>query len=378
MMRQLLIESIILWLFVKLGLRDSLIMRTEDRFLAIISVCFVILTGVIIYGIQNQEKESAQQQDQDRIEGIVVHRNDARVWLMLTQIDQPNNINAGQVRVYRLMNSTGDDVDIGDLLMGTLLDNEILIHQSRVDFMDYSEYGFVLKGDLVVFSSGKIRQSLSDPYPSLRFGISNLGEKEVIGVRVKVNGELLPYSFGVSKQSPLAPSVAMHWNRYIAWHDPKTGKIAGYTPNDGDEYTIEVTIKYDDYSIKTFTSTCLFEIDKGYAISTLVGFDKLIMKEPDLLSYGSGSGGSLCFWLRNEWYEDGSKEVERLEVYVDGVLIWCENLTIKGGRYFAVLIDVPFDIVQEKKYDVSLIAYSADDKVSNHTISVICQYYRIH
>jgi hypothetical protein len=353
-------------------------MKPEERFVIILGICFVLLSGVIIYALSKQETESNVYPNEYTISGVVIHRSNSRVWLLLTERDTTNNIETGTLMTYNLLNNTDIDFEVGDLLKGTLLDNDTLVCETRINFMNYDySYGFVVKGDNLLYNGSQIKQDLSSPYPSLRFALYNLGEHEVIGIRVQINDELLPYSFGVSKQSPLAPSQSLYANSYIAWYDPAVGNVTGFTLNDGDEYSVEVTVKYKNLKSATFSSTGVFTLDRFGPINSLRGFDSLHMYDPDLFSRGVGEHGTLCFWFRNEWYVNGLKQIERVEATIDGQLVLGFDKMIAGGDYFAVYAEIPFDLVDGIVYDVSLIAYSSDGMISKYTLPVLCQYYRI-
>ena len=109
-------------------------MKPEDRFLVLVSICIVFLSAVTFYALSKQELVPIQQ-DSNSVEGVVVHRSGAKVWLLLTKPDLTNNVEAGQVHTYSLFNETSYDIDLGDLLKGSLLNNETLVTQPPITFM---------------------------------------------------------------------------------------------------------------------------------------------------------------------------------------------------------------------------------------------------
>jgi hypothetical protein len=238
------------------------------------------------------------------------------------------------------------------------------------------DYGFVNRGDLLLFGGGRITQYLNDPYPVLRFSIRNLGEKEVIAVRAKINGFLLPYTFGVSTDSPIEPSKYEAMSRYTSWYDPAIVNVSGYVPADGEEYTVEVTVKLSDYSSQVFTETGIFEL-KGYAAAFVVGSERVYFREPDLLSYGLRGGGSVSLSFRNVWWVGSLQEINRLQLYLDESKLWDEDVYIDSTDYFSVTVHVPFNLVPGKEYDVTLVAYSATGLNSTYTVPTMCQFHRI-
>ncbi|MBN2336276.1 hypothetical protein JXL21_12010 [Candidatus Bathyarchaeota archaeon] len=289
-----------------------------------------------------------------------------------------NNVSIGEIEAYRVLDKYADDFDIGDLLKGKLLGNKTISHEPGVPFFEHDwDYGFVNRGDLLLFGGARITRELNDPYPVLRFSIKNLGGKEVTAVRAKINEFELPYTFGVSTESPIEPSKHSTMSRYTSWYDPETGNVTGYIPSDGEEYLVEVTVKFDDYSTQVFNRTNIFETEKGCSIATVVGSERVYFREPDLLSLGLSKGGSVSLSFRNVWCVDSLQEIDRLALYIDNRIAWDEEIHIKPTKYFAVTVHIPFDIVSGQKYDVTLVAHSTTGLNSTYTVPTLCQFHRI-
>jgi len=339
----------------------------------------MLITAAMTYGIVTRTTMQSEPPVNDEVSGIVVHREGAQIWLRLTIQDQVNNVSIGEIEAYRVLDKYAEDLDVGDLLKGKLLDNKTISHEPGVPFFEHDwDYGFVNRGEMLLFGGGRITRELDDPYPVLRFSIKNLGGKEVVAVRAKINDFELPYTFGVSTESPIAPSKRSAMSRYTSWHDPATGNVTGYIPSDGEEYTVEVTVKFDDYSIQVFNRTDIFETEKMGSINTLCGFERVHFREPDLLYLGFGKGGSVSLSFRNEWWVDSLQEIDRLELYIDDRMLWGEDIHIKPANYFSVTVHIPFGPVQGQIYDVTLVAHSTTGFNSTYTVPTKCQYYRIH
>jgi len=352
-------------------------MRSGDRYFILYSVCCILLTLTIAYSTVSRPTSPPEPPISDEVSGIVIHREGADIWLRLTTPDQVNNVDAGEITAYRILDKYAEDFEIGDLLTGKLLGNKTIIHEPGVSFFVHDfDYGFVNRGDLLLFGGGRITQYLNDPYPSLRFSIDNLGEKEVIAVRAKINGFLLPYTFGVSTDSPIKPSKQEAMERYTSWYDPAIGNVSGYVPADGEEYTVEVTVKLNDYSSQVFTRTNIFEL-KGYAAAFVVGSERVSFREPDLLSYGLRGGGSVSLSFRNVWWVGSLQEINRLQIYLDKNMLWDEDISIDSTDYFSVTVHIPLDLVPGKKYDVTLVAHSTTGLNSTYTVPTMCQFHRI-
>ncbi len=182
-------------------------MQFKERNFILYSVCLILITSAITYGIVTRTTTQSEPPIDDEVSGIVVHRGGAKIWLRLIKPDQVNNVSIGEIEAYRINDKYAEDFDVGDLLKGKLLDNKTISHEPGLPFFEHDwNYGFVNRGDLLLFGGGGIKHDLSKPYPSLSFSIKNLGEKEVIAIRARINELDLPYAFGVSQDSPLEPS----------------------------------------------------------------------------------------------------------------------------------------------------------------------------
>jgi hypothetical protein len=353
-------------------------MRSDNRYFLLIGVCLVFLTLTIAYSIWFHTGSPPQLSTSDEVSGIVIYREGAQVWLRLTTPDQVNNVSIGEIEAYRVNDKYDDEFIIGDLLKGKLLGNKTISHEPSIPFFRYTwDYGFVNRGDLLLFGGGRIRREQNDPYPVLRFSIKNLGAKEVTAVRAKINDFELPYTFGVSTKSSIEPYRLTGMSRYTSWYNPMTGNVTGYIPSNGEEYTVEVTVRFDDYSIQVFNRTNIFETEKGVSIASVVGSGRVYFWEPDLLYLGSGKGGSVSLSFRNEWWVDSLQMIDRLELYIDDGMLWGEDIYIKPTDYFSVMVHIPFDPAPGQIYDVTLVAHSTTGSKSTYTVPTKCQYIRI-
>ncbi len=351
-------------------------MRSNDRYFLLIGICLAFLTLTIAYSIWSHPGSPPQLSTGDEVSGIVIHREGARIWLRLTTPDQVNNVSIGEIEAYRVQDKYAEDFDVGDLLKGKLLGNKTISHEPGVPFFEHDwDYGFVNSGDLLLFGGGGIKHDLSKPYPSLSFSIKNLGAKEVIAIRARINELDLPYTFGVSQDSPLEPSRGESFSCYTAWYSPGGG-TGGYVPEDGEEYTVTVTVKFSDYSTRTFTKSGVYrEEDNTGSICFMVS-RSYVYFQPDLLLLGRGLGGSLSLSFRNEWSRT-NQSIEELELYLEDTLVWGEPVSISRAKYFAVTVHIPFDPVPGKIYDVTLMAHSATGLNSTYTVPTLCQFIRI-
>ncbi len=330
----------------------------------------------IAYSTLSHTGSPPQPSTSDEVSGIVIHREGAQIWLRLTTPDQVNNVSIGEIEAYRVLDKYAEDFDVGDLLEGKLLGNKTISHEPGVPFFEHDwDYGFVNRGDLMLLRGGRIKHDLSKHYPSLSISIENLGAKEVIAIRARINELDLPYTFGVSQDSPLEPSRGESFSCYTAWYSP-CGGTGGYVPEDGEEYTVTVTVKFSDYSTRTFTKSGVYrEEDNRGSICFMVS-RSYVYFQPDLLWLGRGLGGSLSLSFRNEWSRT-NQSIKELELYFEDTLVWEEHVRISRAKYFAVTVHIPFDTVPGKRYDVTLVAHSTSGFNSTYTVSTLCQFIRI-
>jgi len=336
-----------------------------------------LLNGYYYIDNKNLRSENLQLSlDQnDSVSGIIIHQDENRLWLRLTSPDHVNNREVGDIVEY-LIHINGTNINAGDYLKGKLVGNMTLVQESRIPFFQYDyNYGFVISGDLLLFGGG-ITHDLTDPYPTLRFSIKNLGEKEIIAIRARINELDLPYTFGLSNDNPLRPLRSESFSHYSAWYTPGGG-VGGYFPMDGEEYTVTVTVKFSDYSTQTFTRSDVFRESNFGSIRFRVGRNYLFFNEPDLLWLGLGEGGSLNLCFRNEWYKGSSQIVEYLELYLEDILVWEEDVRVSPSKYFAITVHVPFELVPGQNYNVTLVAHSVEGLNSIYSRSTLCQYIRI-
>jgi hypothetical protein len=89
------------------------------------------------------------------------------------------------------------------------------------------------------------------------------------------------------------------------------------------------------------------------------------------------SNGTLNLNFRNNWVVESSQTVRRLEIHLDDMVVWEEKVRVRFPEYFAVTVNIPFEIKSEKMYNVTLIAYSTEGNISTFTESTLCQKYDI-
>ena len=350
-------------------------MKPDNRFVTLFGICFIILSLSIGFGI-SQERKPLEKVSKE-VSGIVIHREEGAIWIRLTSVDSLNNISTGTVFMYNLTDKNSDTKS-GEYIRGTLLSgNSLLIQESYAFFDRDGGRGFVNKGDLLLISGGKITWDHSDPYPSFSLNVKNLGETEIIGIRASINGAQLPYTFEVTKRTPLEPSQNLYTNRYTAWYDPVSDEPAGYIPEEGEEYTVEFLVKYKNREIREYNRTEIYESVNFGSISSIAGFDIVYFRGGDLLSLGIGKGGSVYIYFRNEWWLDSAQTIDQLSLSINGENVMHENVHIPMGNYVAYCATIPFDLNIGEEYAVTLTAISTTGNISEYSKTVTCEYYKL-
>lgn len=229
-------------------------------------------------------------------------------------------------------------------------------------------------GDPVQLNEIEIKNDIALPYPYLKFEVSNQGNKDIIAIRAKVNDITLPNTFEVSVEHPLKSGRTWDYHEYTAWYEPGGG-VGGYMPEFGDWYRIKVTLLFSDRSTKVYRTIGRFRDSHIGSMSSVGGFDTLGFRGASLLA--SDSNGTLNLNFRNNWVVESSQTVRRLEIHLDDMVVWEENVRVRFPEYFAVTVKIPFELKSEKMYNVTLIAYSTEGNISTFTESTLCQKYDI-
>jgi hypothetical protein len=229
-------------------------------------------------------------------------------------------------------------------------------------------------GDPVQLNECKLTNDASLPYPFIQFTVSNQGAKNITAIRASVNEIDLPYTFGVSEENPLESRKTWDYHGYTAWYEPYSG-VGGFNPNFETWYRAKVTLLLSDGSTKVYRKLGRYSDSHRASIATLGGFDNIGFRGASLLV--SGSKGTLNLNFRNDWRVESSQTIKRLKLKLDEVVVWEEDVRVDFTKYFAVTVEIPFELESGVMYNVTLIAYSEEGNVSTYTESAICQKYEI-
>lgn len=229
-------------------------------------------------------------------------------------------------------------------------------------------------GDRVQLHKFELTNDAALPYPYIQFTVSNQGDKNITAIRANVNAVDLPYTFAVSKNTPIESSRVRDYAGYTAWYEPGGG-VGGYLPSFGDLYKIRVTLFFSDGSTKVYRKIGRYWDRHSFSIGTLGGFDILGFEDVSLLAHGERDTINLDF--RNDWVVESPQTVRRLELQLGDDTVWEEDVRVNFTGYFVVTVEIPFELESGRRYNVTLIAYSNDGNNSTFTESALCQKYDI-
>jgi len=229
-------------------------------------------------------------------------------------------------------------------------------------------------GDPVQLNELEIKNDVALPYPYIQFTVSNQGAKNITAIRASVNGVDLPYTFGVSKNTSLESSRIRDYEGYTAWYEAG-GCVGGYLPSFGDWYRARVSLLFSDGSTKVYRKYGIYRDSHTGAMASIGGFDTLGFRGASLLTHVIE--GTLNLEFRNDWVVGSPQTISRLELQLDDDVVWEEDVRVDFTRYFAVTVEVPFELESGRIYDVTLIAYSNKGNISTFTESTMCQKYEI-
>lgn len=288
--------------------------------------------------------------------------------LRLTTDDSVNGVGVGEMSDYRIILDEDVRLKVGNLVSGIPMKKEIpTLKVERIT--PFFHPPIINTGDYIDFKSVR----LNEFGPSLYLRLHNLGEKDIISVRVEVNGTLIPFLFGVNKEHPVKPYKYVQGEVPTSWFDPATNGTVGLKPIQGETYPIVVELTLSDdrphYLSKTvktwnFTVTTIF----FGSISTLIDTGTHIEIGSAYLFEYPSKGDFLSFEIRNVW----SKTVTDLEILVDDVQVATVKTNLKTGSYWKASIRLPFNINIGSSHNVTIRALTAEGEVAEVSKKVRC------
>jgi hypothetical protein len=291
------------------------------------------------------------------------------ILLRLVSEDPVNVVAASEISEYRLLLDSYMDLEVGNLVTGKPMKGETpaLRVQSVTPFFLPP---IVNTGEYIDFEVVE----LNTVGPSFYLGLHNLGEKDIISIRIEVNGTLIPFFFGVDKEHPVKPYEYMHDTVPTSWFDPATNGTAGFNPIHGETYSVVVRLTLSDdrpiyhfKSVKTwdFSATAL----SAYSVETFVPFESIIRIKSAYLFEQIGNEDFLSIVVKNVWVNP----VTDIEILVDDIQIANLKTNLKSGKYWEACIRLPFNIYVGSSHKVFVRALTEEGEFAELSKEVRCE-----
>jgi hypothetical protein len=288
--------------------------------------------------------------------------------LRLTTNDSVNEVDAGEISDYRLILDKYVDLEVGNLVRGIPIKGEIPALKVK-EITPFFHPPIINAGDYIDFEVVR----LSTGGPSFYLGLLNLGEKDIISIRVEVNGTLIPFFFGVDKEHPVKPYEYMHKTISTSWFNPETNETEGFKPIHGETYHIDVELTLSDYRpsylFKT-VSTWNFSITAVSVVSvgTFSPFESIIQIRSAYLFEKIGNKDFLSIVVENVW----ENPVTDVKILVDDIEVADVQTNLKSGNQWTACIRLPFDIYVSSSHNVTVRAITAEGEVAEVSQDVKC------
>jgi hypothetical protein len=207
---------------------------------------------------------------------------------------------------------------------------------------------------------------LSSTEQSLRLNLLNLGDQSIFWARCWVNGTLLPYTFGVSRDSLINPSGGLSERVYTSWIDPTTGTRRGVILKADESYPVHLELRYLDGSSRVYDTIQQAESVSGMAlIVRTYGIEGL---ETDLVDAGNGNS-LLSVSFRSTWI----KPITGMEILLDEKLVVAAPCSLRLGSYWVGGMGVPFKVYTGEERNMTLRLTAEDGEPFSTAQVVECQ-----
>jgi DNA-binding transcriptional ArsR family regulator len=153
-----------------------------------------------------------------------------------------SSANTGEIKDY-FIKTNSTDIQQGWLVTGFISQGDpipIFTVNHAQTFLTW----FVNTSDFVRVSY--IGINTGNQYPELSIELSNLSDKPITSLRCRINGTLLPFTWGISKTTPIQPSLDYSSSVYTSWIDPTTSERGGLSPISGKTYLASIELGYQD------------------------------------------------------------------------------------------------------------------------------------
>jgi len=287
--------------------------------------------------------------------------------LRLTSEDEVNGVKTGEIANYRLVFGSYVELEAGNLVTGSPIEGEPRTLNVR-NITSFIRPPIINAGEYI-----KLDARLTTVGPYLSLGGHNLGEKDIISVRVEVNGTLIPFFFGVDKEHPVEPYGYLQDSVPTSWFDPASNRTVGFNPVHGEIYPmiVKLTLSEDPplYLYKTVKTWNLSVTAKSLGSIASIGSSSAHIEiHSAYLFKRSTEGEFLSFEVRNVW----NNTVTGMKILVDNVTVADVKTNLQVSHYWKACVKLPFDINVGSVHMVTIVTLTTDGESDEISQDVKC------
>ena len=298
--------------------------------------------------------------------GVVVHGDGKKIFLRLATDDTVNGFRAGEIRSYTVKPDIYEEIDLGDLVKG--MPGKIRRCALEVkEITPFFKPPIINTGDYILLEDISLNKQPNSMYPNLHVIFKNLGEKKVMAMRVEINGTFIPFSFGITRNSPVGPSRYGGESVPTRWFDPELNETVGFDPAKEETYPVFIEMRFSDYSVQTWDVSV--KATSFRSIATVVG-GTISLGAVDLFRLGLREGGILSITFRNVWIR---KTITEIVVFLDENQVMKTSATIPDAGYWAGSITLPFDVYTGGEYNVTVQVKASDGSIASVSRVTVCE-----
>lgn len=202
-----------------------------------------------------------------------------------------------------------------------------------------------------------VTNSYGSNFPWLGVSLRNVGEKSIIAVRVELNGTLIPFSLGGSRES-INPSQTRQGSVPLRWFDAQVNAVVDLTPVVGETYFGRLIILFEDGAVTLRDMN--FTAQSGGCIASIVDTGIHMEVDADLFMRG-GQGGVCSLWIRNVWWHENISDIT---ILVNDEVVIDTPTNLRTGDYWAGSGTLPYPVSTYQTYNVTVHIRTSDGDVS--------------
>ncbi len=308
------------------------------------------------------------------IQGNEAKYNDNGTFIGVTALirlltdDSANGLKKGDIADYMIL-TDDPNTNNGYLLQGTTFNNQGPVFQVSISTQFFKE--FVNSGDHIVMSAELMGSD------GILFGVNNLGEYDVTSLRASINGTVLPFTFGVSRDSPVKPSWSYSGEASTTWYDPAEKVVKGVHLEMNHSYAVHLEVGLSDGSRKVVDEVVPYR--PWFGIASIVAMSAVDHLTIDLLEVNGSLGTSVVsVSFRNTWGCSGPdswvpKNITKIELFVDDLPVSPATCNLRVSDSWVGSTRTPEAAYQGGVYKVTILLTASDGSTFTTSQDVTCQ-----